>query len=62
VVETERHLFLGKRIVTLSPAAHIKLNATVHTKSHHFSLLPSSPLLSYSLLAAPPPWLLRNGW
>jgi hypothetical protein len=41
VVETERHLFLGKRIITLSSAAHIKLGATVLVESHHFSLLPS---------------------
>jgi hypothetical protein len=33
------HLFfLEKRIITLSPPAHIKLDTTVHTKSHHFSL------------------------
>jgi hypothetical protein len=41
VVETERYLFLGKQIVILSPVAHIKLNATVHVKSHRFSLLSS---------------------
>jgi hypothetical protein len=33
--------FLGKRIITLSPAAHIKLNIAGHVVSHHFSLLPS---------------------
>jgi hypothetical protein len=38
MVEIEEHFFLGKRIITLSPAVHIKLNATVHAKSHHFSL------------------------
>jgi hypothetical protein len=38
MVKIERHLFLWKRIITLSPAAHIKLNATVHAKSHCFSL------------------------
>jgi hypothetical protein len=42
VVETEMHIFLGKQIITLSPVAHIKLNATVHIRSHHFSLLPST--------------------
>jgi hypothetical protein len=42
VVETEMHIFLGKQIITLSHAAHIKLNATVHIRSHHFSLLPST--------------------
>jgi hypothetical protein len=41
VVETERHLFLGKRIITLSPTAHIKLGATVLVESHYFLLLPS---------------------
>jgi hypothetical protein len=49
VVETEKHIFLGKWIVTLSHAAHIKLGATVLVESHHFSLLPSHsplPLLS----------------
>jgi hypothetical protein len=39
VVETERHIFLRKCVVTLSPAAHIKLVSIVHVKSHHFSLL-----------------------
>jgi hypothetical protein len=62
VVETEMHLFLGKEIITLLPTMHIKLNTTMHTRSHHFSLLPSSLLLSHSLLAAPPPLLLHNGW
>jgi hypothetical protein len=45
VVETERHLFLAKRIVRLSPVVHIKLGATVLVESHCFSLLPSHPLL-----------------
>jgi hypothetical protein len=45
VVETERHLFLGKQIVTLSPDAHIKLSATMHAKFHHFTPLPSHLLL-----------------
>jgi hypothetical protein len=45
VVETERDIFLEKRIITLSPVAHIKLDTTVHAKSHHFSLLPSILLL-----------------
>jgi hypothetical protein len=44
VVETERHLFLEKHIVTLSHVAHLKLVAIVYDKSHRFSLLPSSPL------------------
>jgi hypothetical protein len=44
VVERERDFFLGKYIVTLLPATHIKLDATMHAKSHHFSLLPSSLL------------------
>jgi hypothetical protein len=38
MVETEMHLFLGKQIVTLSSAANIKLSATEHIESHHFSL------------------------
>jgi hypothetical protein len=42
---TERYLFFGKCIVTLSPTVHIKLDAVVHAKSHRFSLLPSSLLL-----------------
>jgi hypothetical protein len=45
VIKIERHLFLGKCIVTLSPTAHIKLDAIVHAKSHHFSLLSSCLLL-----------------
>jgi hypothetical protein len=40
VVETERHLFLGKQLVTLPPATHIKLNAARYVTSHCFSLLP----------------------
>jgi hypothetical protein len=38
VVETERQLFIGKQIITLSPMVHIKLRATEHIKSHRFSL------------------------
>jgi hypothetical protein len=43
--------FLGKRIVMLLPAAPIKLSATEHITSHHFSLLPSHLflLLCFSL-------------
>jgi hypothetical protein len=37
-VETERYFFLGKRIVTLSFAAPIRLGTTVRTRSHHFRL------------------------
>jgi hypothetical protein len=51
-------LFLEKLIVTLSPAAHIKLDAIVHAKSHRFSLLPSSLLLFCLLVAAPHPILM----
>jgi hypothetical protein len=61
VVETERHLFQGKRIDTLSLTAHIKLNAIVHTKFHRFPTLLSSPMLSHSLFAALHPLLLRDG-
>jgi hypothetical protein len=61
VVKIERHIFLGKQIITLSSVAHIKLNATVHAKYHCFSLLPSSLLLSHLLLAAPHPLPLRDG-
>jgi hypothetical protein len=57
VVKTERHLFLGKRIITLSHAVHIRLSAAEHTRSHHFSLLPNNLLLSHLLLAAPHPLL-----
>jgi hypothetical protein len=45
VVKTEMHLFLGKRIITLLPATHIKLSITEHVKSHHFLLSPSNLLL-----------------
>jgi hypothetical protein len=38
MVETKIHLFLGEQIITLSHAAHIKLNTTEHIKSHRFSL------------------------
>jgi hypothetical protein len=48
VVEIERHLFLGKRIITLSPAAHIKLGIAKHVSSHHFLLLSSNLRLSFS--------------
>jgi hypothetical protein len=41
VVETESYLFLGKRIVTPSPATHIKSDATVLNTFRRFSLLPS---------------------
>jgi hypothetical protein len=50
VVETERHLFLRKHIITLLPTASIKLSATEYVESYHFSLLPSHLLL---LLVAP---------
>jgi hypothetical protein len=51
VVEIERHLFLGKQIITLSFAMHIKLSAAVHARSHHFSPSPSSLcFLIYCLL------------
>jgi hypothetical protein len=45
VLEIERHLFPSKRIIILSPIVHIKLDTVEHTKSHRFSLLPSSLLL-----------------
>jgi hypothetical protein len=45
VVETERYIFLGKRIIILSSAAHIKLSAAEHIMSHRFSLSPSNLLL-----------------
>jgi hypothetical protein len=61
VVETERHPFLGKQIVTLSPIAHIKLSATEHVKCHRFSLLLSNLLLLHLLREAPLP-LPHNGW
>jgi hypothetical protein len=40
MVETERHIFLGKQLVTVPPATHIKLNAARHVPSHCFLLLP----------------------
>jgi hypothetical protein len=40
-IETEENILAGKCIITLLPAAHIKLGAAVHAKSHRFSLLPS---------------------
>jgi hypothetical protein len=45
VVEIERHLFLRKCIITLSPAEHINLDDTVHVKSHRLPLLSSIFLL-----------------
>jgi hypothetical protein len=48
VAETERHLFLVKRIITLSPSAHTKLGVVEHVSSHRFLLLPSNLLLSFS--------------
>jgi hypothetical protein len=62
VFETERDLVLGKRIITLSPAAHIKLDAIVHAKSHHLSLLLSKPSVFHSLLAAPHHFPLHHDW
>jgi hypothetical protein len=37
-------IFLGKRIITLPPTTHIKLDAAVHARSHRFSLMSSSLL------------------
>jgi hypothetical protein len=50
-VEIERNLFLGKCIITMSPATYIKLDTTLHAKSHHFSLmlLRFPTLIHYSL-------------
>jgi hypothetical protein len=45
MVEIERHIFLEKQIIILSPATHIKLSTTEHVKSHHFSIWPSNLLL-----------------
>jgi hypothetical protein len=63
VVDTERHLFLGKQIVTPLPATHIKLSTAEPVESHRFSLLPSNLLLFHLLHAAPlpllTPWLLK---
>jgi hypothetical protein len=59
VIETEIHLFLGKRIGILLPARHIKLSATKHVKSHHFSLSPSNLLLLTVPLPLLTPWLVR---
>jgi hypothetical protein len=39
------HLFLGKRIIILSPAVHIKLSTAVHVQSPHVLLSPSNLLL-----------------
>jgi hypothetical protein len=50
VIETKRHIFLRKRIITLSHVVHIKMDATVHAMSHCFSLLPSSLLLIHCSL------------
>jgi hypothetical protein len=50
VVEIERHLFLEKCIITLSSAAHIKMNATMHAKSHCFPLLLSNHFPLHLLL------------
>jgi hypothetical protein len=48
MVETERHLFLGKWIVTLPPVAPIKLSATEHIESHCFSPLAFQSLLLFT--------------
>jgi hypothetical protein len=53
-VDTEGHLFIGKQIATLSPATHIKLDATVLISFRCFSLLPSHLLLPSPFTA---PWL-----
>jgi hypothetical protein len=53
-VESEDNLFLGKRIIVVSPATHIKLGATVRIASYHFSLLPSHLSLASHFTA---PWL-----
>jgi hypothetical protein len=53
VDEIERNLFIKKCIVTLSPTTHVKLDATVHTKSHRFSILLLKPSIFHSLLTAP---------
>jgi hypothetical protein len=45
VVETKRHFFFRKCIITLSHVVHIKPDTAVHTESYPFSLLPSILLL-----------------
>jgi hypothetical protein len=55
VVETERHIFIRKRIVTLSFDVHKKLDVAAHANSHRFPLLLSSPLLSHSLFCCTTP-------
>jgi hypothetical protein len=62
VVETEMNLFLGKHIITLSSATYIKLDAVVHAKSHHFSLLLSKSFYSHSLCTAPHHPPLHHVW
>jgi hypothetical protein len=55
VVEIGRHLFLGKRLVILLPATHIKLSTAEHIKSHHFLLSPFNLLLlSFTVCCAAP--------
>jgi hypothetical protein len=54
VVETESYLFLGKRIITPSPATSIKLGTTVLIASRCFSLFPSHFPLPSPFTA---PWL-----
>jgi hypothetical protein len=48
VIDIERYLFLGKQIIILLPAVHIKLGFTEHVSSHHWSFLPSHLLLLLS--------------
>jgi hypothetical protein len=63
VVEIEIHLFIGKQIVILSPAAYINLSTIEHIKSHRFTLLTPIFYCFHLLLAAPlplpTPWLVR---
>jgi hypothetical protein len=62
-LKQKRHLFLGRRIITQSPATHIKLSTAEHVESHHFSLLSFNLLHSNLLLTAPVPlltqWLMK---
>jgi hypothetical protein len=63
VVETEIHPFLRKRIIILSPVAHIKLGIAECVQSHHFrSLAFQSFTASHLPLSVSLPLISLHGW
>jgi hypothetical protein len=62
VVEIERHFFLGKLVVTLSPVVHIKLSTAECVQFHHFRSLIFYYFTFTTLCTAPTslsPWLVK---